>query len=98
MNKSFTKAIKDAVGRGVNLGALLMTLVLVIAMDNTLPEYIDDEDTLSKIFNQTESEVSRIWDETQKSVDTGDVNTMAELLLGHVREIRRKRGMPELDE
>lgn len=94
-NKSFVKALNDYFARGVNTGAMAMSLAIVISMENVLPDYIEDEATLNEVFQKVEADLRDVWDEaTSHTTKSEDVAT---LLIGHAEEIRKKRGMEALE-
>lgn len=94
-NKSFVKALNDYFARGVNTGAMAMSLAIVISMENVLPDYIEDDATLGEIFRKVEADLREVWDEaTSHTTKSEDVAT---LLIGHAEEIRKRRGMEALE-
>lgn len=95
MNRSFIRACNEYFSRGVNTGAMAMSLALVISMENVLPEYIENDDTLSEIFNRIEKDLGEVWGEATSHTDKAE--DIATLLIGHAEAIRKKRGMESLE-
>lgn len=95
MNKSFVNALNQYFSRGVNTGALAMSLAVVISLENVLPEYIDDAGTLDAIFRDTEKDLREVWGEaTAQKKGAEDIAT---LLIGHAEEIRKRHGLEPLE-
>ena len=94
MNKSFVNALNQYFSRGVNTGALAMTLALVNSLENDLPEYIDDAEQLDQIFSEIEKDLREVWGEaTAQKKGAEDIAT---LLIGHAEEIRKRHGLEPL--
>ena len=55
------------------------------------------EEKLGKILTEIEYEVNRIYAEVESSVPRGEVHEMAEKLVILVNELRKKRGMDDLE-
>lgn len=95
MNKSFVNALNQYFSRGVNTGALAMSLALVISLENVLPEYIDDAEQLDQIFSEIEKDLREVWGEaTAQKKGAEDIAT---LLIGHAEEIRKRHGLEPLE-
>ena len=94
-NKSLVKALNDYFTRGVNTGAMAMSLAIVISMENVLPEYIEDDAVLNEVFQRIEKDLQEVWGEATAHNDKAE--DIATLLLGHTEEIRKKRGMVALE-
>lgn len=97
MNKSFIKALQQATDKGIEAGASTMSLAVLITCENVLPDYISEE-KLSEVFQKFEEELANVWAEAHKIARESNVDDASYLLVGHVDEIRRKRGMKSLDE
>jgi hypothetical protein len=95
MSKKLAIVLSQYFSRGVNTGAMAMSLALVISMENVLPEYIEDEDTLNEIFKRMEDDVREVWGEA--TAHTTKDEEIATLLIGHAEEIRKKRGLEALE-
>lgn len=97
MNKTLIKSLNDYFTRGVNTGAMAMSLAMVISLENVMPEYITDENTLGEIYRAMEKDLADVWEEAVTEAGKGNGKDVAEILIGHAEEIRRKRGMEELE-
>ena len=97
MNKSFLKAIQQATDKGIEAGASTMSLAVLITCENVLPDYIE-EDKLSEVFQKFEEDLENVWGEAHRIARESNADDASYLLVGHVDEIRRKRGMKSLDE
>lgn len=97
MNKTLIKSLNDYFSRGVNTGAMAMSLAMVISLENVMPEYITDENTLGEIYRAMEKDLAEVWDEAVTEAGKGNGKDVAEILIGHAEEIRKKRGMEELE-
>lgn len=97
MNKTLTRALNDYFTRGVNTGAMAMSLAMVVSLENVMPEYITDENTLGEIYRAMEKDLAEVWEEAVTEAGKGNGKDVAEILIGHAEEIRRKRGMEELE-
>lgn len=97
MNKTLTRALNDYFTRGVNTGAMAMSLAMVVSLENVMPEYITDENTLGEIYRAMEKDLAEVWEEAVTEARKGNGKDVAEILIGHAEEIRRKRGMEELE-
>lgn len=97
MNKTLIKSLNDYFSRGVNTGAMAMSLAMVISLENVMPEYITDEDTLGEIYRAMEKDLAEVWDEAVTEAGKGNGKDVAEILIGHAEAIRKKRGMEELE-
>ena len=94
-NKSLVRALNDYFARGVNTGAMAMSLAIVISMENVLPEYIEDDAVLNEVFQRIEKDLQEVWGEATSHTDKAE--DVATLLIGHTEEIRKKRGMVALE-
>lgn len=90
MKNQHAISINRAMSYGVDLGAMTLSLVVLIACENVLPDYLPD-DKLPEVYRGIESEMQRIWAESVK--DKAKAEQAAELLIGTVNNIRLKRGM-----
>lgn len=97
MNKTLIKSLNDYFSRGVNTGAMAMSLAMVISLENVMPEYITDESTLGEIYRAMEKDLAEVWDEAVTEAGKGNGKDVAEILIGHAEAIRKKRGMEELE-
>lgn len=97
MNKTLTKALNDYFTRGVNTGAMAMSLAMVVSLENVMPEYITDENTLGEIYRTMEKDLAEVWEEAVTEAGKGNGKDVAEILIGHAEAIRKKRGMEELE-
>lgn len=88
------KAIESKATRN---GMLTMSLILLLAADNVLKDHFDETE-MPNILKELEEEVNQIWNEVMDSVPNGDSRDMAELVIGHVDDIRNKYGMKKLRE
>ena len=87
--------IKDAKRKGVTEGIEFMAGLILLALNNVADDYID-EDRIGPFLIDTENELNRLYKETLKSVPTGEIDEMAEKIVYHVGEIRKRRGMDDL--
>lgn len=97
MNKSFIRAIQQATDKGIEAGAMTMSLAVLITCENILPDYIG-EDKLSEVYQKIEDDLANVWGEAHRIAKESNADDASYLLVGHVDEIRRKRGMKSLDE
>ena len=95
MNKSLVKALNDYFIRGLNTGALAMSLAMLLSLENVMPDYVPEE-KLSEIYKEMETDLQRVWDEAVNEAGKGHGEDVAEILIGHANEIRKKRGMDDL--
>ena len=93
-NKSFAMALRRARANGVDSGLYAMELVSLIAADNVLKDFIDEE-TMPAVLRELEKEMQRIWAETVASTEGKEHEAMdaADLLIGHCDRIRKERNM-----
>ena len=89
MNKSLNRALNQYFSRGVNTGALAMSLVTLVSCENVLPDYIEDE-KLSEVYRAMEKDMERVWHEAK---DSSAPEEIGDYLIGIVEQIRKKRGM-----
>lgn len=90
MKNQHAISINRAMSRGVDYGAMTMSLITLIACENVLPDYVAEEQ-LKPIYEAIEREMQRIWGETV--TDKTKADQAAEQLIGTVDNIRLKRGM-----
>lgn len=95
MNKTLVNSLNQYFTRGVNTGALAFSLAVVISLENVLPEYIEDADTLDEIFRKMEDDLREVWDEA--TADKKHAEDIATLLIGHAEEIRKRHGLEPLE-
>lgn len=62
MNKTLIRSLNDYFTRGVNTGAMAMSLAMVVSLENVMPEYITDENTLGKIYRAMEKDLAEVWE------------------------------------
>lgn len=86
--------IKDAKRKGVTEGIEFMAGLILLALNNIADEFID-EDRIGPFLIATEKELNRLYQETLNSVPKGEIDEMAEKIVYHVGEIRKKRRMDE---
>lgn len=86
--------IKDAKRKGVTEGIEFMAGLILLALNNIADEFID-EDRIGSFLIATEKELNRLYQETLNSVPKGEIDEMAEKIVYHVGEIRKKRRMDE---
>ena len=96
MRNQLATLLKKARQGGVSDGVEFMAGVLLITLNNVADEYIAEE-KLGEFFRTTEAEMNRVYSEVMKSVPSGDVDEMAEKIVYHVREIRKKWGMDDAE-
>lgn len=81
--------LRHAKSTGIDLGLTAMCYVTLVAADNVLKDYMEDEQ-LSQVLKELEAEMDRVWCETASGRDADEA---AELLVWHSMRIREKRGM-----
>ena len=86
--------VKEAKRKGVSQGIDFALGLAVLAMNNTVDEYIA-EDKRGQFFRETEKEVNRLYQATMDSVPSGEVDEMAEKIVYHVNRFREKWGMDD---
>ena len=59
-NKLYERKLRDF--EMCQNGASYMTYITLLAIENVLPPYVE-EDVLPKIYNDIESEMTRVWNE-----------------------------------
>ena len=94
MKNELAVRINKARRNGVSNGIEFMGGVILITLNNIAEEYMD-EDKVSPFLKETEQELNRIYKEVMDSVPSGEIDEMAEKIVYHVQDIRRKRGMDE---
>lgn len=88
------KAIKS---KSIRDGMMAMSLITLLAADNILRDYFENEDDISKIMKELDAEIGRVYDEVMASVPNGEVSEMTDLIVGHADEIRTKYKMEALN-
>lgn len=88
MSRSLATALGQYFSRGVNTGAMAMSLVTLVSCENILPDYVE-EDKLSEVYRLMEKDMERVWKEAKESGE----EEMGDYLIGIVEQIRKKRGM-----
>ena len=93
-NKAYAMSLRRARANGVDSGLYAMELVSLIAADNILKDYIED-DKMPTVLRELEKEMQRIWAETTANAKRKGQEAMdaADLLVGHCERIRAERGM-----
>lgn len=97
MNKTLIRSLNEYFSRGVNTGAMAMSLAMIISLENVMPAFIEDENQLGEIYRAMEKDLAEVWDEAMSEAGKGNGKDIAEILIGHAAEIRRKRGMEDLE-
>ena len=95
MKNQLAVRINDARRKGVTQGIEFMARLILLALNNVADDYIEDEQ-IGPFLIATEAELNRLYQETLKTVPTGEVDEMAEKIVYHVGEIRKRRGMDDL--
>lgn len=80
--------------KGIELGTTAMEYAVLIAADNVLKDYFEDEQ-LSKVLRELELEAQRVWNETvQDSGGKKDgADEVAQRLVIYSERIRKARNM-----
>lgn len=94
-NKLYERKLRDF--EMCQNGAVYMSYITLIAIENILPPYVDEE-LLPKIYNDIESEMTRVWAEGEDYMRKGNFEDLELSLKHYVKEIRIKRGMSLVDE
>lgn len=94
MKNQLATRINGARRKGVTQGIEFMASLILLALNNVSDEYIE-EDRIGQFLIDTEKELNRLYQETLKSVPTGEIDEMAEKIVYHVGDIRKKRRMDE---
>lgn len=89
MKNNLSKLLKEAKDKGVSYGLLAMNLVAIVADDNILSDYIE-EDKMAEAINRLEKERDRIWLELREDHSAEDAT---DILVGHAFKIRERRKM-----
>ena len=64
MSRSLATALGQYFSRGVNTGAMAMSLVTLVSCENILPDYVE-EDKLSEVYRLMEKDMERVWKEAK---------------------------------
>lgn len=86
MGKSFSKMLTERLDREYQRGFTAALGLVLLGYYNKVDEYIPDEDQQKEFFLKWENEVNRIITEENK----GNIIDVAELIAGHVAEIRER--------
>ena len=78
---------------GVECGLISMQMVALVALENVLPDHIDDY-KVGGVLKEIEKEMGRVWRDVKGEEDAVEAS---ELLTGHAHAIRIKRKMDEED-
>ena len=93
MGKQFVKTLMENKRVNIETGIFVMGLIMFCSCENVLDKYVDEE-KISDCIKELEADANRIWEEECKA----DPDIAADLLVGHVRELRKKHGMEEMFE
>ena len=97
MGRQLAKALNEYFTRGVGTGAMAMSLVTMISLENVIPFFFNDTAT-TEIYKAVEDDMRRIWDETLANASNEKTaKDAADLLIGHCEAIRKNRGMEDLE-
>lgn len=77
---------------GVTNGIEFMGGLILLALNNVADDYVEEK-KLDQFFIDMENELQRLYQQTMDSVPSGEIDEMAEKIVYHVGEIRKKRGM-----
>lgn len=94
MRNKLASRLNDTKRKGVTQGIEFMAGLILLALNNIADEFID-EDRIGPFLIATEEELNRLYQETLNSVPKGEIDEMAEKIVYHVGEIRKRRGMDE---
>jgi len=89
MSKQLARALQQYFDRGFRTGAMAMSLVTLVSLENVMPDFVEDE-KLSEVFNLMEEDMERVWNEAR---NTTEPEGIGDYLIGIVEQIRKKRGM-----
>jgi hypothetical protein len=92
MKNHLAVQLTSARRKGVTHGIEFMAGLILLALNNIADEYIEEE-KIAAFLIDTEKELNRLYQETLKSVPSGEIDEMAEKIVYHVQNIRAKRGM-----
>lgn len=90
---SFAIQLANARAKGVQYGLMAMEQVTLVAAENVLPDYIED-DQMPKALQALEKEMQRIWIELREEHSAEEAT---DILVGHAFQIRAKRNMDVID-
>ena len=94
MRNNLATLLRQARRSGVRDGVDMMLGLFLICADNIAPDYMDDE-RVGEFLKDLEEDLNRVYGEVLGSVPEGDVEEMAERIVGYCERIRRERGMDE---
>jgi hypothetical protein len=97
MKNHLASHINGARRKGVTQGIEFMAGLILLALNNIADEYIEEE-KIGQFLIDTEHELNRLYQETLKTVPTGEIDEMAEKIVYHVGEIRKKRNMDGVED
>lgn len=86
MGKTFSKMLTERLDTEYRRGFTAALGLVLLGYYNKVDEYIPDEDQQKEFFLKWENEVNRIITEENK----GNIIDVAELIAGHVAEIRER--------
>lgn len=86
MGKSFSKMLTEKLDREYQRGFTAALGLVLLGYYNKVDEYIEDEEKQIEFFSKWEEEVNRIITEENK----GNILDIAELIAGHIGEIRER--------
>lgn len=86
MGKSFSRMLTEKLDREYQRGFTAALGLVLLGYYNKVDEYIEDEEKQIEFFRKWEEEVNRIITEENK----GNILDIAELIAGHIGEIRER--------
>ena len=97
MSRKLGQMLLNAKRNGVNQGRQFQGAIYLLALDNILSDYLNEED-MSKVLIGVEEESNRIAREVLDSVPSDDIEEMSMRIVYYVEQIRKKRGMPRYED
>lgn len=86
MGKTFSKMMTEKLDREYQRGFTAALGLVLLGYYNKVDDYIEDEEKQIEFFRKWEDEVNRIITEENK----GNILDIAELIAGHIGEIRER--------
>ncbi len=80
MNNAFARQLVTARNKGVEHGIKGMAMMAVIAVDNVLQDYHEEEER-KKIVHEVDAEIFRVWEEFKKET-VGKNEDINEIIVG----------------
>lgn len=90
MKNSFAQQLMQARNKGVDYGLKGMAMISIIAADNVLKDYHEDDEERAKILREIDAEIYRVWQEFK--TETLALNPdIGDLIVGYYERLMREK-------